>query len=234
MSDSSNIDFYETYARFKEYAAPNPSAKESGRFEEELWQPAGCAKDMSFLEIGCGNGHFLAYLREKGVTEFLGIDHDSALAGHVPAELAEHFRVADVWEFLDSNSGQRRFDRIVMLDVLEHFTAEDGARLLGGLGRILRPGGRILVRVPNMSSPWGAQYQFGDLTHRAAYNPTSMRQLAEASGYACMACYPHRQRSPSRRFLDRLFHALLSRILMTPPEIWSANFFAILERRDGR
>jgi cyclopropane fatty-acyl-phospholipid synthase-like methyltransferase len=232
MSDSSNIDFYETYSRFKEYSAPNPRAKESARFEEELWLPAGCAKNMSFLEIGCGSGHFLAYLREKGVTEFLGIDHDSELANHVPAVLADHFRVADVWEFLDSNSGARRFDRIVMLDVLEHFTAEDGARLLAKLARILRTDGRIVVRVPNMSSPWGAQYQFGDLTHRAAYNPTSMRQLAEASGFSCVACYPHLQRSPSRRILDRLFHALLSRLLMTPPEIWSANFFAILERRE--
>ena len=232
MSGSSNIDFYETYARFKEYAAPSPSAKVTKRFDEELWQPAGCGKDMSFLEIGCGSGHFLAYLRDKGVAEFLGIDHDSALASHVPAMLADHFRVADVWEFLESNSGERRFDRIVMLDVLEHFTAEDGARLLGGLARILRPGGRIVIRVPNMSSPWGAQYQFGDLTHRAAYNPTSMRQLAAASGYACITCYPHRQGSTSRGFLDRLFHALLSRLVMTPPEIWSANFFAILGRRE--
>jgi len=232
MRDSANIDFYETYARFKDYAAPNPGAKESRRFDEELWQPAACAEDMSFLEIGCGNGLFLAYLHQKGVTKFLGIDHDLALANHVPAALADHFRVADVWEFLDSNSGARRFDRVVMLDVLEHFTAEDGVRLLRGLARILRPGGSIVVRVPNMSSPWGAQYQFGDLTHKAAYSPTSMRQLAEASGYACIGCYPHRQRSSTRRFLDRVFHGLLSRLLMTPPEIWSANFFAILERRE--
>ena len=233
MSDSSDIDFYESYARFKEYAAPAPSAKESGRYDEELWQPAGCVKEMSFLEIGCGRGHFLAYLREKGVTEFLGIDQDPALGKHVPAKLADHFRIVDVWEFLDDHSGARRFDRIVMLDVLEHFTAEDGVRMLRGLARILRPGGRIAVRVPNMSSPWGAQYQFGDLTHKAAYGPTSMRQLAEASGYDCIACYPHRQRSPSRRFLDGIFHSLLSRLLMTPPEIWSANFFAILERREN-
>ena len=231
MGDSSNIDFYESYARFKDYAAPNPSAKESARYDEELWQPAGCAKDMSFLEIGCGRGHFLAYLREKGVTEFLGIDQDSALVKHVPDVLADHFRVADVWEFLENDSGARRFDRVVRLDVLEHFTAEDGVRLLQGLARILRPGGRISVRVPNMSSPWGAQYQFGDLTHKAAYGPTSMRQLAEASGYACVACYPHLQRSPSRRFLEGVFHGLLSRLLMTPPEIWSANFFAILAPR---
>ena len=116
MGDSSNIDFYESYARFKDYAAPNPSAKESARYDEELWQPAGCAKDMSFLEIGCGRGHFLAYLREKGVTEFLGIDQDSALVKHVPDVLADHFRVADVWEFLENDSGARRFDRVVMLD----------------------------------------------------------------------------------------------------------------------
>ena len=166
----------------------------------------------------------------SAVGDFLGIDQDSSLARHVPKGVADNFLAADVWRFLEDNAGGRRFDIAVLFDVLEHFTPEDGARLLKGLAGVLKPGGRVLLKLPNMGSPWGAKYQFGDLTHRAAYTPTSIRQLALASGYAGAVCYPHLEGSPVRRFTDRLFHGVVSRLLMSPPEIWSANFFALLEK----
>ena len=222
-------EFEATYRRFKAYATPVLAAKHMSRFDDEFWIPAGCAANMSILEVGCGTGLFLAYLEAKGVGDFLGIDKDQALAGHLPESVAANARFVDVWEFLERDAGGRRFDRVVMTDVLEHFTPSDAVRLLKLLAGVLEVGGRVVVRVPNMGSPWGASYQYGDLTHEAAYTPDSMRQLALAAGFACSTVYPHRQGSPLRRVLDRAFHALLSRIISSPPEIWSANFYAILE-----
>ncbi len=222
-------EFEATYRRFKAYATPELTAKHVRRFDDEFWTPAGCAPGMSVLEVGCGTGLFLTYLEAKGLSDFLGIDKDPALAGHLPATVAGKVSFVDVWEFLERGACGRRFDRVVMTDVLEHFTAADGVRLLKLLADILKVGGRVVVRVPNMGSPWGAAYQCGDLTHKAAFAPGSMRQLALASGYVCRAVYPHRQGSPVRRILDRVFHGLLNHILSAPPEIWSANFYAVLE-----
>lgn len=222
-------EFEATYRHFKAYATPELTAKHVRRFDDEFWTPAGCSASMSVLEVGCGTGLFLAYLEAKGVGDFLGIDKDPALAGHLPATVAGKVSFVDVWEFLERGAGGRRFDRVVMTDVLEHFTAPDGVRLLKLLADILNGGGRVVVRVPNMGSPWGPGYQYGDLTHKAAYTPGSLRQLALAAGYTCRAAYPHRQGSPVRRVLDRAFHGLLDRILSAPPEIWSANFYAVLE-----
>ena len=81
-----------------------------------------------------------------------------------------------------------------------------------------------------MASPWGAAYQYGDLTHKAAYTPDSLRQVAIVAGLAVERCWPHREGSPPRQVTDRLFHALLGRLVASPPEIWTANLFALLAR----
>jgi SAM-dependent methyltransferase len=232
MSDGADIDFYAAYGRFKDYATPGLKAKHIRRFDELFWKPAVCAPHMAVLEVGCGLGQFLLYLKAKGVADFLGFDQDPGLAAHIPEAVRGHFRVADVWGFLADRDDGRTFDRIVLFDVLEHFAPADGARLLAGLAARLRPGGRLVVKVPNAASPWGAQHQFGDLTHKAAYTPKSLRQLALAAGLDCLVSLGDEAGSPRRRLTDRLVHRLLSALLASPPPIWSANFVAVLGRPD--
>lgn len=219
--------FYGSYASYKGYLTPNLDEKAIRRFDAEIWRPAECTSGMVFLEIGCGAGAFLAYLRAKGVTRLLGIDHDPALAEVVPAEVRAHFACRDVNEVLkDPTLGP--FDRVVALDVLEHFAPEDALALLVAIRGKLAPGGQIVLKVPNASSPWALQYQFGDLTHRTAFNPLSMRQLADAAGLRAVAIVAQRQGSRRRIMTDAVLHRFLAWALLTPPEIWSANFYAVL------
>ncbi len=222
-----------TYRDYKGYTTPVLKPKHAARFEAEFWLPLECRPEMAVLEVGCGTGLFLAYLASKGVGDFLGIDLDPALSGFIPPGVASRFRAVDVWDFLREEGPSGRFDRIALFDVLEHFPHADGLRLLAELRRLLRPGGRILIKVPNAASPWGAQFQHGDLTHRAAYTPLSLRQLSIAAGYRWLGARPHLMGSPARRILDRVLHAVLDQMLMSPPELWSANFFGIIERETG-
>ena len=222
-------DFYASYAAFKDYATPVLKPKHIRRYDRDVGGPLGLAPGQAVLEVGCGTGLFLAYLKARGIDDILGIDQDPKLADAIPEAVRDTFQVADVWAFLDTTD--RTFDRIALFDVLEHFTAEEGVTLMAGLAARLRPGGRIVVKVPNMGSPWGAQHQFGDLTHKTGYAPNALRQLAIAAGLTCTRCYPHPEGSPTRLVLDRLVHGLLNRMLQSPPEVWTANVFAIFERR---
>jgi len=221
--------FYSNYWEFKGYETPTLKPKNSRDFDREIWDRAHCKADMRFLEVGCGTGQVLGYLRSKGAKDVTGIDQDPVLAEFIPEAAQNDFQAIDINEFLAGPGKTARFDRIFLFDVLEHFTPVDGQKLLKKLGANLAPGGGILLKMPNMSSPWGAQHQFGDLTHVAAYTPTSIRQLALSVELTCVWCAPNIQGSPMRRILDPLFHGTLSKILMSPPEIWTANFYAYLE-----
>ena len=135
---------------------------------------------MSFFEIGCGEGRVLAYLVAKGVENFIGIDPDNVSSDAVPHPVAVHYRQLGVEAFLASGAEGQKFDRVLMIDVLEHFSVEETIQLFRSLRPSLSDAAKLLVRVPNSASPWGQQFHYGDLTHKSAYTPDSMRQLAKA------------------------------------------------------
>jgi len=223
------MSLIESYESFRNYSEARLKPRDAKSLDQEIWAPLRCTTDMSFLEVGCGTGLFLNYLQSKGAEDFLGIDQDGKLGRVIAESISAHFKVTDVWKFLESGADGRTFDRIVLLDVFEHFTIDEGLNLLNRLTQFLKPSGAILLRMPNGSSPWGLQYQHGDLTHKTAYTPGSIRQLAIAAGYRCTRCHGQKTGSPVRRFFDPVIHGLISHLIMTPPEIWSANFYAILE-----
>ena len=188
--------------------------------------PARCTPETSVLEIGSGTGEFLAYLQSKNVGRFLGIERDNDAVAFMEAGLEGHVHVGDVWAFLEGTS-EVPFDRVAMLDVLEHFSVAEGVRLLEKIKGVLQPGGLVVARVPNMGSPWGGIHQFGDLTHKSAFTEKSLEQLGRAAGYETLALVPQRRGSPFRRFAEDCLHGLLSRILTTPPIVWTPNIIVV-------
>ncbi len=223
------MSHYDSYAAFKRYSTPSLGNKHIRRIDREVWGPAGFATDHAVLEIGCGTGLFLAYLGAKGVSRFLGIDLDPDLAGIVPEAVREHFQAADAMVFVkDARARGERYDRIALFDVIEHFDPEEGRILLSGLAEILTADGRVVVKVPNAASPWGQQFQYGDLTHRTAYTPESLAQQAISAGFRCLATWPHRLGSPARQVWEGALHGLLDHVLTSPPSIWQGNFYALM------
>jgi len=220
-------DFYQLYDAYKRYETPRLKKKHMRWYDQEFWMPAMCTTAMSVLELGSGTGEFLSYLSAKKVARLQGVEQDTRAIQVMDGPLKTKVHVGDIREYLAQNAGSERFDRVVMLDVLEHFSVQDGVQLLAEIKAVLAPDGLVVVRVPNMGSPLGGIAQHGDLTHKASYTSVSLEQLGQAAGFNTKATIAQNRGSPFRRVAEDCPFWVLSKILSNAQVIWSMNIIVI-------
>lgn len=101
---------------------------------------------QNVLEIGCAGGDFLAALRDEGLT-VTGIEPNEAAALAARA----HFQLNVINQpFETCDFPDNEFDGVIMWNVWEHL--ERPRETLGRLSRMVRPGGSLIMNVPNPAS----------------------------------------------------------------------------------
>jgi len=136
--------------------------------------------DVPILELGCGRGLMLEYLRIKGFSNLKGIDiseEQIVISKHKGFDV----EVADVFEYLSRS--KEKFKVIFALDFIEHFSKEELIPLLKGIYERLDDGGIIIFHTPNGQSILSAHLIYGDLTHLTIFTPNSALQLLRLVGF---------------------------------------------------
>ena len=111
------------------------------------------------LEIGFGNGAFLAFSRENR-WDIHGTEVNEILLEEGRSRGYECFHAANLNE-----CHENFYDLIVAFDVMEHLEQDDILPFLGSIKKILKSGGFFISRFPNGDSPFGLVNQNGDVTH---------------------------------------------------------------------
>lgn len=105
-------------------------------------------EDADVLDVGCASGYQGAALIEHGC-RVSGVEIDEGDAAEARKVLRE-VKVADLDQVgLDGLFEPASFDRIVFGDVLEHL--RDPARTVRAALQLLRPGGALVISVPNVA-----------------------------------------------------------------------------------
>src|SRR4051794_36645319 len=111
----------------------------------------------SLLDIGCFAGSFLSLVPETMFRRQLGVDilpEQIEYARRTHGTSFREFRhVPDVGALDALNE---TFDCITLIEVIEHLTGAEVARMLAVISRKLNPRGRLIITTPNYASSWPA------------------------------------------------------------------------------
>lgn len=104
------------------------------------------------LDVGCGAGNFGKYLKQTGrAVDVTGIEINETAAVQAETKLDKVFCIDLNLSSIDSalkNYNKSSFDYIVCADVLEHLI--DPWKILQELVEYLKPGGHIVISIPNV------------------------------------------------------------------------------------
>lgn len=150
--------------------------------------PAG----STVLDVGCASGYLARALVERGCT-VSGVEYDAADAEEA-RDVLERLEIADLnARALDDIFEAGSFDAVVFGDVLEHVL--DPAAALRSARALLRPGGAVIVSIPNVAhgalrlslllGEWDYQDTgLLDRTHIRFYTHDSLVGLLRSAGLA--------------------------------------------------
>lgn len=151
-------------------ALPSEASADAALAEEVIarYIAPNLAPRAKILEIGCGGGRFSEKLAGLG-GELVFADVSPEMLGRTKARLNGKKGVAlqrpgghDLGRFEPGI-----FDIAFSLDAFAHFSMDEAYSYLGEIRRVLKPGGKGLLRFANLSSPDGWQRFVGGLpSHR--------------------------------------------------------------------
>jgi SAM-dependent methyltransferase len=125
------------------------------------------------LEVGCGVGDFVTRMRENG-WDAEGIElNDSAVQTAQARGLP--VRRIDLTELAAENTGQ--YDAVCSFQVLEH--VPNTGDILQSCCALLKPGGRLIIGVPNADSYLCYQFNLLDMPphHLTRWSPAVLERL---------------------------------------------------------
>lgn len=144
-------------------------------------------RGAKIIDVGCGSGSIVWWLQQKGFTDVTGVDISAEMIEAGLRAGVRNLVREDIREFLSRRSDE--FDAIVARDVLEHFPKEQVVQLVEACFQALKPGGKLVVQVPNAESPFGSRIRYADFTHELAFTSSSLAQILRIAGFCDFEFY---------------------------------------------
>jgi 2-polyprenyl-3-methyl-5-hydroxy-6-metoxy-1,4-benzoquinol methylase len=162
---------------------------------------------LELLDVGCGSASLLGLMKNRGF-RVMGVDFSSEAAAVAKTENGVNVIVGSLGHaaFADAS-----FDIVTLFHVMEHVT--NPRAVLKEVARILRPGGSVVLQVPNIDSwqfrMFGAKWYGLDIPrHVIDYSKESMLRLLDDAGFIAKRIRHFNLRDNAPAFVSSLFPSL--------------------------
>ncbi len=190
-------------------------------------------RTVACLDVACGSGNFLYFLRRRGYVNIVGYDSDARQIERARALGLPVVR-CDATQALAEND--QTFGLISSLDFVEHLSRDEAVRFLGHCFSRLVPGGVLVLRTPSADGPFGAHDAWNDLTHRWAMTSEVLEALLEMSGFERVVVLDERPqpynlvnvlRAATFWAVRALASVAVFALGLTPPRVWSRSMWGV-------
>jgi 2-polyprenyl-3-methyl-5-hydroxy-6-metoxy-1,4-benzoquinol methylase len=156
--------------------------------KRQLVQKVSGLKKGSLLDVGAGTGAFANSMQEAG-WNVTGLEPDETARQNAANKYNLNFQLPDALYKLEAQS----VDVITMWHVLEH--VHDLHEYLQHFERILKPGGTLIIAVPNYTSLDAGIYRqywaaYDVPRHLYHFSPQSMQSLVQQHGFSISQYVP--------------------------------------------
>jgi SAM-dependent methyltransferase len=122
------------------------------------------------------------FLQEAGYRKATGVETSPDQVEFARRLGVRSVIAGDLLSFL-RESRSEIFDVVAAIDVIEHFRKDEVLEIMDQVHRVLRPGGKMIVHVPNAEAIFGSRIFWSDFTHEMAFTREGLRQLTCACGF---------------------------------------------------
>ena len=192
-------------------------------------------KDAFIVDVPCGEGNILFYLKQLGYRRVTGyeIDPDRVkLANELQLD-AIQANALEIVRTLHS------VDTFFCIDFIEHISKDAAISFLLQVGRSLSPQGRLILRTPVTDSPRETLHLHNDFTHKWAVNSEVWHTIATATGFRLIATVDERPVADTLVHacmrgafeVTKLFYTAKCRMMSLPvPGAWTPSAWFIMEK----
>jgi 2-polyprenyl-3-methyl-5-hydroxy-6-metoxy-1,4-benzoquinol methylase len=151
-------------------------------FQRTLSQFLPVEKSAKILDVACGEGALLSFLKLKKYDNIFGFDISSEnidICHSLGLNFVQKFDALKINDF----ESQESFDVIFALDILEHIPKEKAVIFLEQIKNRLKPGGYVIIQTPNMGCVTACLLRYNDLSHEFGLTEKSCISLFTIAGF---------------------------------------------------